>query len=209
MSCRVSLIVTLSAFVSASLHAQTAAPPLPPPTAPVEFRSSGAPTQISVRPLSGLGAPMFICETPCVVAMPQGPAQLEAGNTTQRAVGFGLMVSPPGLSVQVRPGSKAMYGSGVALTATGLLAFALASVALGIGAYALANSSNSSGFVDLLGDAVVAYAAVGTGAVLALAGVALVVPGAVLWSRSSGALLKVEPLKPRLSLSPIGLSLRF
>jgi hypothetical protein len=207
---RASLIVTLIAFVPASVRAQTMPPPQPPPTAPVEFRSTGGATQISVRPVLGVGAaPMFICETPCVVAMPLGAAQLEAGGAKQRPVAFGLMVSPPGLSVHVRPGSKAMYGSGVALTTTGLLALALATVAIGIGAYSWANASNSSGFFDLLGDAAVAYAAVGTGAVLALAGIALVVPGAILWSRSSGSVLKIEPLKPQLSLSPTGLSLRF
>ncbi len=192
-------------FVSIA-QAQPAPPPHPAPANVVEFRSTGKATQIGVRIAPGRPA-NFLCETPCNATLPFGPHELEAAGAGQRPVPFGLLLTGAPLAVKVKPGSKAMYASGIGLTTAGLLSLGLATIALGLGGAVFAGAGND-GFLALLADGIIGSALVGTGAVLGAAGIALIVPGAVLWAKSEGH-AEVGPLRPQVSFGPMSLRVRF
>lgn len=176
------------------------------PSGLVELRSVGKQTQVS-QVVSG-GAPFFLCETPCALSLPVGPIQLSASGPGQRTVGFGIMVLPgAGVDVRIRPGSNAKFASGVGLTAGGLVGIGLGIVALTIGGITLSGAGDK-GFLNFVTDGFVGSVLVGTGAVLGAAGIALVIPGAILWAHSEGA-AQIGPLRRQLSFVPLSFRAHF
>jgi hypothetical protein len=78
----------------------------------------------------------------------------------------------------------------------------------GIGAVSVVDASDST-FGRALVDLTIAYVAIATGAIVAVAGIVSLIPGGILWSRSSGALERSDPLRPRVSIGATGLVATF
>src|SRR5689334_22333377 len=90
-------------------------------SAPMFIESGRGELNLAIRAWgpNGAAAETFACRTPCRIEVTPGEYEMETEGEGLRGMRRQIRVPPSGLELKVRPGSRAVFGTGLGLIAAG------------------------------------------------------------------------------------------